>query len=226
MPCLFCCILKLDGILSMKYLPLEKFDLYTELTSDEVFRRLRSVIDTDRRWLIFSNKKFVGDVERYYFRLWRLTWWSQNFRPIIYGKIQQKELGCSIQIRMRMPWFGFLFYSFIFGYLWLSIFMGSANLVVQKIQTGIWQIGSLGEWFQGIVLYLVMLSFVYFLPVGTFKWEAYRAINYLLKLTRTKRKNIIYRDQILGFTEIQIVRAIFLLPLGISIGWTIFELFQ
>ena len=208
----------------MKYLPFEDFEIHTELALDEIFRRLCAAVDTERKWLIFSKSKFVGDVERHQFRIWRLTWWSQNFRPIVYGKIQSEELGCSLQIRMRMPWFGFLFYSFIFGFLWLSFFIGNANLVVQKIQTGIWHIESFGGWLLNLVLFIVFLTSIYLISVGTFKWEAYNAIIYLLRLTRAKRENIIYQDQILGITESQIIKALFYIPIGISIGWTTYKL--
>ena len=208
--------------MSMKYLPFENFDVHTELTPDELFRRFSSAVET--RWLIFPSEKFVGDVEKHYFRIRRVTWWNRYFTPIVSGKIQPEKSGCHLQIRMRMSWFGFLFYSFAFGFVWLSFFMGNANLVVRKIQTGTWPIESFWEWILNVLLYIVMLSFIYFMSVGTFKWEAYRSINYLLRLARTNKNNIIYRDQILGLTETQIVRVVFLLPLVISVGWMIFKL--
>ena len=210
----------------MKYLPFEHFDIYTDLSSDEVFRRLCAAIDMKRKWLIFLDRKFAGDVTRNYFKIWRLTWWNQNFTPVVSGIIQSDEVGCRLQIKMRIPWYSFLFYSFAFGFVWLSFFMGNANLIVQKIQTGIWQIESFGEWLLNVVLYIVFLAFIYFISVGTFKWEAYRIIAYLLRLVRAKRDKLVYYDQILGVKEYQILRALFVIPLVISIGWMAFKLLQ
>lgn len=48
----------------------------------------------------------MGDVEGNCFRIWRVTWWNQNFTPVVSGKIQSEDLGCYLEIRMRMPWFG------------------------------------------------------------------------------------------------------------------------
>jgi hypothetical protein len=208
----------------MKYLPFENFELPTKLSSDEVFYRLRAAVDTQRKWWIFTNKPFWGDVNRHYFRIWTNSWWGHNFRPIVFGSIQSDGSRCYLQIKMRMPWFGFLFYSFIFGFVWLSFFMGHASLVVQKIQTGFWYYESLGDWLLNVVLGIVFLAFIYLISVGAFKSEARRAKDHLLRLSETTEENIIYRDMILGISESQIITALFYIPIGISVGWTIYKL--
>ena len=208
----------------MKYLPYEDFEIHTKLSPDEIFYRLRAVVDTERKWWIFTNKPFWGEVYRGSFRIWRDTWWNRNFTPITFGIIQHEVLGNCILIWMRMPWFSFLFYSFAFGFVWLSFFVGQANLIVQKIQTGVWQIGSLGEWLLNIAGYIVFLILTYLISVGTFKSDVRRAKDHLLKLSETTEKNIIYRDRVLGFTESQIIKAIFVIPIVVSIGWMVYKL--
>src|SRR4030095_5090288 len=108
--------------------------------------------------------------------------------------IQSEALGCCLQIRIRLPWFGYLIDSFIFGFIWLSFFMGNANLIIQKIQTGIWQIESLGEWFLNVILYLVFLAYLYLITVGTFKYDARYVKDYLFKLSETTKEGILYRN--------------------------------
>lgn len=208
----------------MKYLPFEDFDIHTELTSDEVFYRLRAAVDMEGKWWIFTNKPFWGEVYRYRFRIWRDTWWSHNFTPIVSGTIQTEGSGSLLRIKMRMPWYSFLFYSFAFGFVWLSFFIGHANLVLQKVQTGIWQIESLLEWLLNVVLYIVFLAFSYLISVGTFKGEVRRVKDYLLQLSEADKENIIYWDRILGITESQIIKLFFLITFVISLGWMVFSL--
>jgi hypothetical protein len=116
----------------MKYLPYENFEIHSKLTSDEVFYKLRAAVDTQRKWFIFTNKPFWGEVDRHYFRIWLVNIGKQNFTPYVLGKIQPKESGCCIRIKMRMPWFGFLFYTLILAWFWIGYFRGVADLVVQK----------------------------------------------------------------------------------------------
>jgi hypothetical protein len=78
----------------MKYLPFEDFEIHTELTSDEVFYRLRAAVDTQRKWWIFTNKPFWGEVSRQYFKISTDTWWAYNFRPIIFGSFRSGDSRC------------------------------------------------------------------------------------------------------------------------------------
>ncbi len=121
----------------MKYLPFEDFEIHTTLSRDEIYYRLCAAVKAERKWLIFSNKLFWGDVYRHYFRIGRNTWWNYNFTPVVSGNIDPEELGCCVRIKMRMPWLSFLFYSFAFGFIWLSFFISMANLVVQRVKTAV-----------------------------------------------------------------------------------------
>lgn len=210
----------------MKYLPYEDFELHTKLSPDEIFYRLRAAVDTERKWWLFTNKPFWGEVCRGSFRIWRDTWWSRNFTPITFGIIQHEGLGSSIRIWMRMPWYSFLFYSFAFGYLWVLFFIGNAALIMQKIQTGVWPYESLGDGLLNFGLAIVPISFTYLLSVGTFKGDVRRVKERLLEIFETTEENIIYHDRILGLSESLIIRLIFLLTFLITLGWMVISLLK
>jgi len=208
----------------MKHLPFENFEIHTNLSSDEVFYRLRAATDKERNWWILANKPFWGQVYRHNFKIRRYRGWWRNFTLVVLGEIQSEDLGCCLQIRIRLSWFGYLVDALILGFIWLSFFMGNANLVVQKIQTGSWQVESLGEWLLSLLLFIIFFAFMYLMSVGTFKYEALYVKEYLLKLSATAEESIIYRDTILGITESQIIKALVIIPVIISIGWMIYEL--
>jgi len=208
----------------MKYLPFENFEIHTNLSPDEIFYRLRAATDKERNWWFLANKPFWGKVYRHNFRMRRYRGWWRNYPPIVLGEIKSKDLGCSLQIRIRLPWFGYLVDILIFGFVWISFFMGNANLIVYKIQTGIWQMDSFWEWSLSVMLYFVFLAYLYLIMVGTYKYEVRYVIDFLLNLSETNKESILYRNTILGFTESQIIGVIFALPIVISIGWMMFKL--
>lgn len=205
----------------MRYLPFVDFELHTNLTADEVFHRLRAIVDTKRKWLIFTNKPLWGEVNRNHFRIWRDTWQNHNFSPIVSGKIQSESSGSCLKVRMRMRWFGFWFYLLILAWLWVSYFAVISNLIVQKIQTGVWQIDLPWMFLPAIG----MFAFAYLLSVGTFMSETKKIKRYLLQLLETTEENIKYEDRIFGITESQIIGTIFLVTLFTSLGWILYNLF-
>ena len=204
----------------MKYLPFQDFEIHTNLTADEVFYRLRAYVDTKGNFGILSNKSFWGDVTRRYFRIERYTWWYYNFTPVVFGKIDVEGFGSKIRVKMRMPWYSFLFYAFILGALWVMYFGGIANLLVQKIQTGIWQMDSPWLFLPGIF----MVAFTYFVSVGSFYSEVHRIKEFLLFLSETDRENIVFYDKIFGITESQIIKSILIMTFVASAGWIVFQL--
>jgi hypothetical protein len=204
----------------MKYLPFEDFEIHTQLTSDEVFYRLRAAVETNETWfllLLFNNKSYFGNVGRNNFRISRVTWWN-NFVNV-FGEIQPKDFGCHIRISIRMPWLGLLLSLFWLGTVWYSFWRGIANLMVGKIQMGIWQIESL--W--GLLPPVVMFVFGYLIFVGTFKSEANLIKKFLLHLSNANEKTIVNRDRILGVTEPQIIKSLFLLTFIVLLGWMIYN---
>ncbi len=202
----------------MRFLPYEDFEIHTSLTSEEVFYKLRSVIDTEGKWWI--NNPFRGEVDGHFFKIRRVTWWNHNFTPVIYGEIDPENSGCRIHLSMRMPWFGFLFNLFIFGFLWYMYFGAIANLILQKIQTGVWQIESP----LGLLPGIFMLAYVYLLSVGSYKWEVKRVRRALLNLFHSDENRITYQE--FRLLESCIIRTFFLVTLFASLGWIVFNLIR
>jgi hypothetical protein len=204
----------------MKYLPFEIFTIHSHLTSDEIFYRLRASVDTKRKWWIFTNKPFWGSVDRNYFTIWRAAWGNHR-SPLVIGSIRPQETGCQIRIKMRMPLYDFIFMCIWLGIIWYFFFYSIASLIVEKLQTGIWQIDS--PW--SLLPPIVMFAFGCLIWFGVFHMDADRIKKYFLWLSRTSEENIEYHDRIFGMTESQIIQAVLLLTLFASLGWIAYSLF-
>lgn len=205
----------------MKYLPFEDFEIQTDLSSDEVFYRLRAAVDTKRKWVFFTNKPFWGEVERNYFKIWRVTWWNQNFRPIIYGVIYEDGSVSHLKIKMQMPWFAFVFYGLILCWLWFQYFLALANLIAQKIISGVWEIES--PWM--LVPHILLFSFAYLISVGTFTAEKDKAKAILLEIFNETSESVNHQEKILGINERQFFIIFFILTFLIMVTWFLYKLF-
>lgn len=99
-------------------------------------------------------------------------------------------------------------------------FKGIADLIIQKIQTGIWQIESPWMFLPGIG----MFAFAYLISVGTFKSDVPYIKEYFLWLSGTSKENIIFIDRVFGLTESQIIKVLFLGTFIASLGWIVYSL--
>jgi hypothetical protein len=205
----------------MKYLPFEDFEIQTSLSSDEVFYRLRAAVDTKRKWVFFTNKPFWGEVKRGHFKIWRVTWWNRNFSPFVYGEICEATSGIRMKIKMRMPWFGFVFYGIILCWLWFQYFIVLANLLAQKIITRVWEIES--PWM--LLPPVILFAFAYLISVGTFFVEADKVKEFFMQLSNAKNEDVKYQEKIFGITERQIFRIFFILTFLVFVGWISYKLF-
>ena len=88
-------------------------------------------------------------------------------------------------------------------------FGGVANLIIQKIKTGIWQIESPWQ----LLPLIGMFAFGYLISVGTFMSEAIDIKEYLLWLSETKKENITYKDKIFGISESQIIKSLLIVTI-------------
>ena len=205
----------------MKYLPFEDFEIHTRLTSDEFYYRLCAAVDTERKWLIFTNKPFWGEVNRHYFKIWRTNRWRRD-DPVVTGTIVSEGLGCCIFVRMRLPWLSFLFNSLFFGFVWLALFISPAEWLVKKIQTGSWQVESPG----GYLLAIVIFALFNLISAGIFRNDVQQLKADLLWISQTKAEDVIHKDRIWGIRETQIIKALFIISLVVALGWIVFKLFQ
>ncbi len=204
----------------MKFLPFEDFEIHTELSSDQVFYKLRAAVDTQRKWWIFTNKPFWGEVGRYHFRIWRTTWGNRN-QPIVTGRIQMRGTGSCIKVSIRYALLSYLFWLIWLGGIWYIFFKGVSELIFQKIKTGIWEIAS--PW--DLLPLIGMFAFGYLLSVGFFMSEAIDIKEYLLWLLETNKEEIIYLNKIFGLSELQIIKSLVGGTIIISLGWIVFKLF-
>lgn len=206
----------------MKSLPFEAFDIYTKLSSDEVFYRLRAIVDTKETWWIFITKPFFGKVRRDRFKIHRTV--LDNRRSVLtFGEIHKTESGSRIHIQIRLPWLFFLFITCIFGYIYVAFFQWIMNLILLKIQTGIWQVESISESLLTLATYPIFMAIFYLLPLYGFNHEAYHIKTRLRQILDASSERI-YQYQILGMTEIQLVKSILSAPIVISLAWMIYKL--
>ena len=91
--------------------------------------------------------------------------------------------------------------------------------MTQKIQTGIWQYVSPVDFLPSIVLFVVGYLFLEY----SFKSDVKHAKEFLMNLFGAKLDDIKYIDKVLGLTESQIIKALFIISIVISLGWMIYK---
>jgi len=207
----------------MNYLPFEDFEIHTALSSDEVFYRLRAAVETKRPWwrpLLFVSKSYYGEVWRNAFRMVRITHWNRNFTPEVFGTVEQENSGSKVRVTMRLHSFSFIFWVFWLGGVVYIILNGVTSLIIQMTQSGVWLIDP----YWGIFPLLGFFAFGYLMVMVSFKLETDRVKEFLVKLAGAKKENIQYKDRILGLTEFQIIRWLFLLTFIAMLGWIVYSL--
>ena len=110
-------------------------------------------------------------------------------------------------------WFGFIFYKLVDG---------TANIVLQIIQTGTWQIELV---WQFLPLF-GMFAFGYILVMNDIKPETKRYKEFFINLLEVDLVNIVNRDRIFGMTESQIIKSLFLLTFVALLGLIIYNLLR
>jgi len=207
----------------MDYLPFEDFEIHTALSSDEVFYKLRASVETKKTWwrpLFTISKSYYGEVNRNSFRIVRIALLTRNFTPEVFGTIQQGNSGSNIRVKMRLHSSSFIFWAFWLGAVVYMILKGVTSLVIQMAQLGVWQINPYWKIFP----LLGFFAFGYLLVMVSFKLETDRVKEFLARLADVKREDIQYKDQILGLTEFQIIKWLFLLIFIVSFGWILYSL--
>jgi hypothetical protein len=204
----------------MKYLPYEDFEIHSELTSDEVFYKLRAAVDTQGKWWIFTNKPFWGEVNRHYFRIWRDSFWNRNANPVISGIIRSEDSGSYLQIRIRPPWSAIFVWVTILGLLGYGFFYLINTLIIQRITLGFWQIDPLGDHLSGGAVFV----FMYFMLMIPFKMDVNQHKEFLTQLTGVDRKEFHNRDKLFGATEAQLIKFLLFITIVASLVWIGFNI--
>ena len=97
------------------------------------------------------------------------------------------------------------------------------NLILLKIQTGIWQVESISDSLLALAIYPIFMALFYLLPLYGFNREGYHIKTRLRQILDASSERI-YQYQILGMTETQLVKSILGIPIVSSLGWMIYKL--
>lgn len=103
-----------------KYLPFENYVLTTELSIDEVYKKLSDNIEPKKTFRIsmFNNnstKPYEGEITKNSFNISRIISYRNSFLPIIHGEISTFLGKTQINIKMRPVIFVLIFMSFWLG---------------------------------------------------------------------------------------------------------------
>jgi len=137
---------------------------------------------------------------------------------LTFGEFHKTESGSRIHIQIRLPWLSFLFYTYTFGYIYITFFRWMTNLIL-----GIWQVESISDSLFTLVMYPIFMVLFYLPPLYVFNSEVHNIKERLRQvIDASSERNFQY--QILGMTETQFVKSILSAPIVISIGWMIYRL--
>ncbi len=151
----------------MKYLPYEHIVYRTNLSEQEVIRRISDFVEPKKFGLGKNRiKEYEGFVNNNSFEISRVIQYRNSFLPKINGVIQKNNYETEIQVTMKLDLFVLIFLIF-----WCSI---SASVFVMI---------SLTEKKMPIESFmpLLMLVFVYILTMLCFKFESKKSKEYLKK---------------------------------------------
>lgn len=154
----------------MKYLPFERIVYRTNLSQEEIIKRLSEFVEPKKFSFIRNPiKDYEGSVDADSFDISRAITYRNSFLPQIYGSIQKINYGTEIQVTMSLNGFVLLF-----TIVWCLIASVSFVIVLMK---GIIDKAISVEFF----IPLIMLLFIYGLTMAGFKIESKKSKEYLRK---------------------------------------------
>lgn len=201
----------------MRFLPYEELKLRTTLNANEVFYRLRYAVQATNASGLFAfsaKKPYSGKVSRNDFKITRITWYQNSFKPVILGEISRDVFGSQVHITMRLDWSVFIFWIF-----WLGgvVLIGSnwySDLIISAIQSQMPI--NLTSYY---LIPIGMFAFGYLLALVSFKLEAVKSKKLLYDLLRMQSVNddISFEETWFGLSEYQILSLAFLIVVAIAI---------
>lgn len=154
----------------MKYLPFERIVYRTNLSQEEIIKRLSDFVEPKKFSFVRNPvKDYEGSVNADSFDISRAITYRNSFLPEIYGSIQKNNYGTEIQVTMCLNGFVFLF-----TIVWCFIASFSFVIVLMK---GIRDKAIAVEFF----IPLIMLLFMYGMTMAGFKIESKKSKEYLRK---------------------------------------------
>jgi hypothetical protein len=153
----------------MAFLPWENIEFKTNLTKEEIINRLNNVVEPKGVFGIYFLKKnsfgkpYDGEIYENGFKIKRITFYGNPFKPIIVGNIIENNEERIISIKMRCNYFVLGFMIIWFGGVIISLF----NSLV-KAKSGF-------DIVSGISGELIFLAVVYLLMTFSLIFESKKA---------------------------------------------------
>ncbi|WP_027386179.1 hypothetical protein [Chryseobacterium gregarium] len=158
----------------MKFLPFERLIYRTDLSEQELFRRLSDHVETKKFRIIRTHamKEYEGHVNNdNTFEISRILRYRNSFQPEIEGTFQRSNHATQIEVKMRLNLFVSLFTIF-----WCS--MAFLFFIVL--------ISSDAEWSFETFIPLFMVFFAYLMVLAGFKAESRRSKKDLSKIFESR----------------------------------------
>ena len=153
----------------MAFLPWENIEFKTNLTKEEIINQLNNVVEPKGVFGIYFLKKnsygkpYDGEIYENGFKIKRITFYGNSFKPIISGNIIENNEKRIISIKMRCNYFVLGFMIIWFGGIVISLFN---NLI--KAKSGF-------DILSGIIVALIFFTLGYLLMTLAFKFESKKA---------------------------------------------------
>jgi hypothetical protein len=171
----------------MNFKPWEEVKYITNLTKDEIINRINGVVEPKGLFGIHFLKKysygkpFAGEIYENGFKITRITFYKNLFKPIIAGNIIEDKEQNIINVKIRCHYFIVGFMAIWFGLLLLSI--------ISNITKAIFGINNSIEIISSLIGALIFLLLGYLILILPFKYESMKAKKMLNELF-CENKNI------------------------------------
>lgn len=155
----------------MKYLPFEHIIFNTNLSEQEIMRKLSDVVEPKKfRFGRNFTKDYQGSVKTNSFDINRNIIYRNSFLPNIKGTIEKNNYGTQIQVTMKLDVFVILFLTVWCLFTFLFFVMLFTKGIGDKEPKGV------------VLIPVVMLLFIYGLTMICFKLESQKSKEYLRKI--------------------------------------------
>ena len=149
----------------MKFFPYKNYILTTNLTAEEVRRRLQDNIEPKKmfRFNFFHKsvtKPYEGEIHANTFCMNRIIEGRNSFLPLIEGKISKDGIGTEVRIKMRMALYTYIVWLIILGTLISLIFKVASLMILRK------------QFHPGSIALLVFTVLIYLFAVLSFNSES------------------------------------------------------
>jgi len=166
----------------MKFLPFENITYHTQLSADEVIKRLSKNLELRKLFSLGFNRNrkiYEGEIKpNNEFDIRRVVWHRNNFSPRITGEIREEETATTIKIKLRLHVRSRVFMTIFCSIGFLMLMAGIANLLSSKtLEDPMTLIGP-----------FITLIFGCGMAIGGFKYESICAKKHLAQLFEAEIK--------------------------------------